>query len=209
MDRSQDFGKVPAKYYRIIAQCFNNAAELARSCTMPRDASFTTRVVYTCSRENFRFNEDYEMLHPADMIDPLKAWRDVIKYMLPFCQVREKIEAAEKKFPAFSAWFMDQALIAMDASKQCGRNKIQDSTNRQHSGTCSQTSSFQNASSRHREVSVPTFHRRVGSRILGLHHFSQDRPSRATAYWRILSLWRFAWRSHRYDCGVETDFKIV
>ena len=114
VDRSQDSGKAQANYYRISAQCFNSAAELAMSCTMPRDASSTTRVFYTCSLKNFRFNEDFEMLHPAELIDPFKAWRDVIKYMLPFCQVRKKMKAAEKKFPAFSAGLTDQVVMAMD-----------------------------------------------------------------------------------------------
>ena len=81
---------------------------------MPRDASSTTRVVYTCSLKNFRFNEDFEVLHPAEMIDTFKVWRDVIKYMLPICQVRKKIEAAEEKFPASSARLMDQIVMAMD-----------------------------------------------------------------------------------------------
>ena len=80
----------------MIAQYFNNAAELARSCTMPRHASSTTRVVYTYSRENSRFNEDFEMLHPAETIDPFKVWRDVNEYMRLFFQVRKKVEAAEK-----------------------------------------------------------------------------------------------------------------
>ena len=114
MDRSQDLEKAQTNYYRIIAQCFNNAAGLVRSCTMPREASSTTRVVYTCSLKNFRFNEDFEVLHPAEMMDTFKVWRDVIKYMLPICQVRKKIEAAEEKFPASSARLMDQIVMAMD-----------------------------------------------------------------------------------------------
>ena len=116
MDRFQDFGKAQANYYQMIAQYFHNAAQLARSCTMPHDASSTSRVVYTCSRENFCFNEGFEMLHPAEMIDPFKVWRDFIKYMLPFCQIRKKIEVAEKKFLAFSARLMDKAVMAMDTS---------------------------------------------------------------------------------------------
>ena len=38
----------------------------------------------------------FEMLHPAEMTEPFKVWRDLNEYMRLFSQVQKKVEAAEK-----------------------------------------------------------------------------------------------------------------
>lgn len=73
---------------------------------MPRDATPTERAVCACSREKFRYDDDFEMLDPAQMVDPFKIWENVNEYLRLYCQGQKKVEAAEKSFwlPPQGSW---------------------------------------------------------------------------------------------------------